>query len=170
MENLIHLIETYFIGERIESVIFIVTGCIALLLASFFLFIIKYSFFKGMAIPFLVIGLLQLSVGINVYNLTLKGIERVSHLMKQDSQKLKTVEIPRMKKVLKNFTIYKWIEISLIACALILFIKFYSSPQTYWKGLALGLLIQTSIMLSLDIVAEQRGEIYFEKLQEINKP
>ena len=69
---------------------------------------------------------------------------------------------------MNNFTIYKWIEVILIVASIILLIIFYSSPQTYWKGLALGLLIQAGIMLSLDVLAEKRGKNYMEKLQEIN--
>jgi uncharacterized membrane protein YiaA len=121
-----------------------------------------------MAIPLLMIGLIQLTVGISVYNRSPKDIERVTYFINYKPEKIQTEELPRMEKVMKNFTIYKWIEIILIIGALVLFIAFYSSPQTYWKGLALGLLIQAGVMLSLDVLAEKKGQTYKEKLQEIN--
>lgn len=169
MENLFHFIEAYFVEERIESLFFIIIGILALLFAGFFLFIIKYSFFKGMAIPLLIIGFIQLGVGIIIYNRSWKDIERVDYFMKQEPHKIKTEELPRMDKVMSNFTVYKWIEIILMIGTIILFFYFYSSPQTFWKGLALGLLIQVGIMLTLDVMAEKRGKIYIEKLQQINK-
>jgi hypothetical protein len=168
MENTIHFVDVYFTEERIESLFFIIIGSITLLLSVFFLFIIKYSFFKGMSIPLLMIGLIQLTVGISVYNRSLKDIERVTYFINYKPEKIQTEELPRMEKVMNNFTIYKWIEVILIVASIILLIIFYSSPQTYWKGLALGLLIQAGIMLSLDVLAEKRGKNYMEKLQEIH--
>jgi hypothetical protein len=168
MGHIIHFVDVYFTEERIESLFFIIIGSITLLLSALFLFIIKYSLFKGIAIPLLMIGLIQLTVGINVYNRSPKDIERVTNFIKHEPGKIQTEELPRMEKVMNNFTIYKWIEIILIVASIILLIIFYSSPQTYWKGLALGLLIQAIIMLSLDVLAEKRGQIYMEKLQKIS--
>ena len=73
-----------------------------------------------MAIPLLIVGFIQLSVGIGVYSRSTKDIARVSHYVKQDPEKIKTEELPRMEKVMLNFTIYKWIEIILIISAIIL--------------------------------------------------
>lgn len=169
MEHLLHFIEVYFIEERIESLFFIIIGSITLLLSVFFLFIIKYSFFKGMAIPLLFIGLIQLTVGTTVYSRSAEDKYRVTQMLINERNKIETEELPRMEKVMQNFTVYKWIEIILILASIILLIIFYSSPQTYWKGLALGLLIQAIIMLSLDVLAENRGQVYIEQLQKISK-
>jgi hypothetical protein len=93
----------------------------------------------------------------------------VTQMLINEQNEIKTKEIPRMEKVMQNFTVYKWIEIVLILASIILLITFYSSPQTYWKGLALGLLIQAIMMLSLDVLAENRGQVYIEQLQKISK-
>lgn len=121
-----------------------------------------------MSIPLLIIGIIQLTFGISVYNRSLKDIERVTYFLNYNPEKIQIEELPRMEKVMNNFTIYKWIEVILIVASIILLIIYYSSPQTYWKGLALGLLIQAGIMLSLDVLAEKRGKNYMEKLQEIH--
>ncbi len=163
---LISFEERYFKQEQIESLFFIILGIIAICLAFIFLGIIKYSFFKGMAIPLLLIGIIHLTIGTTIYLRSPEDKYRVTQMLINERSQIKTEELPRMEKVMQNFTIYKWIEIILIAGAILLFIVFYSSPQTFWKGLALGLLIQTSIVLSLDVLAGKRAHIYMEKLQQ----
>jgi predicted membrane channel-forming protein YqfA (hemolysin III family) len=161
--------ESYFKQEQIESLIFIILGILSICLALIFLGIIKYSFFKGMAVPLLAVGLIQLIVGTTIYLRSPEDKYRVTQMLINERSKIKTEEIPRMEKVMQNFTVYKWIEIVLILASIILLIIFYSSPQTYWKGLALGLLIQAIMMLSLDVLAENRGQVYIEQLQKISK-
>jgi membrane protein YdbS with pleckstrin-like domain len=108
-------------------------------------------------------------VGTTIYLRSPEDKYRVTQMLINKRSKIKTEEIPRMEKVMQNFTVYKWIEIVLILASIILLIIFYYSPQTYWKGLALGLLIQAIIMLSLDVLAENRGQVYIEQLQKISK-
>lgn len=165
--NHLPFIQTYFTEEKIESLFFIVIGSVAIILAIVFLGIIKYSFFKGMAYPLLLIGLIQVIVGSNIYMRTPQDIERVEKIIRNQTQYLQTTEILRVKNVLQNFTIYKWIEITLIILGVILILIFYKSQQPFWKGLGLGLLIQTCIILSLDIIAEHRADIYLRYLMNI---
>lgn len=165
--NHLPFIQTYFTEEKIESLFFIVIGSVAIILAIVFLCIIKYSFFKGMAYPLLLIGLIQVIVGSNIYMRTPQDIERVEKIIRNQTQYLQTTEILRVKNVLQNFTIYKWIEITLIILGVILILIFYKSQQPFWKGLGLGLLIQTCIILSLDIIAEHRADIYLRYLMNI---
>lgn len=165
--NHLPFIQTYFTEEKIEGLFFIIIGSIAIILAIVFLAIIKYSFFKGMAIPLILIGFIQVIVGSNIYIRTPKDIERVEKIIGNQTQDLQTTEIPRVENVLQNFTIYKWIEITLIILGIILILNFYKSQQTFWKGLGLGLLIQACIMLSLDIIAEHRADIYLRYLMKI---
>jgi hypothetical protein len=162
--NNVNFIQTYFTEERIESLIFIIIGSIAITLTLIFLSIIKYSFFKGLAYPLLFIGIIQIVVGFNIYNRSQKDIIRVEQIVKTSKKQLQTTEIPRMKTVIKNFAIYKWTEIILMLTGIFLITRFYKSPLTFWKGLGLGLLIQAGIMLCLDIIAEHRAEIYLQYL------
>ena len=66
---------------------------------------------------------------------------------------------------MKNFVLYRRIEIALIISGIILY--FYFQPQTFWKGIALGLSIQISFMLFLDYYAESRGGVYLMFLQSL---
>lgn len=163
MEN-IDFIKSYFNEEIIESLLFIIIGIISLTLSLFFLFVIKYSFYKGLSYPLLLIGLIQISVGSTVYIRSPKDIIRVENLVKYETKKIKKEEVPRMQNVINNFIIYKWTEIGLIILGGFLFFYLSNSTNPFWKGLGLGLLIQASVMLTLDILAESRAKTYLELL------
>jgi len=165
--NNVNFIHAYFTEERIESLFFIIIGSIAIILALIFLGIIKYSFFKGLAYPLLFIGVIQIIVGFNIYNRSPKDIIRVEQMINTNPRQLQISEIPRMETVLTNFTIYKCIEIILMMAGVFLISRYRKSPQTFWKGLGLGLLIQACLMLCLDIIAEQRAEMYLQFLLKV---
>ena len=58
----------YFTGERLESFLFIGLGILGFAIAIFFYFILKTSFLKGVAIPFLLVSFLEIVVGGLNYN------------------------------------------------------------------------------------------------------
>lgn len=158
-------ITKYFNAEKGESVIFVLVGIVAIILSTYFLIKLKQPFYTGMAYPLIVIALIQLTVGSSVYLRSPKDIERVNQIVQTDKSKIQTEEIPRMITVIKNFAIYKWVEIALILVGIIMF--FYFRPATIWKGIGLGLFIQAGFMLLLDFYAESRGKTYLEYLQTI---
>lgn len=160
MDAIIH----YFAEEKITGIFITILGVLSLLLACIFLFVIKYSFFKGMAIPLLTIGMMQLVAGGFIYLRTPKDIIRVENMVRLDPQKIITQELPRMQKVMDNFIIYRLIEMCLIALGLFLFIRYYNSTQSFWKGFGLALVIQATILLTADWVAQQRGKEYVNYL------
>lgn len=156
-------IEKYFNAEKYESVLFVLVGIVAISFATYFFIKVKQPFYNGMAYPLIVIALLQIVVGGTVYFRSPKDIKRVNEIVLTDKAKIKTEEIPRMEVVMKNFAIYRWVEIALLVVGLIMF--FFFQPMTIWKGVGLGLFIQASFMLSLDFFAENRGKTYLEFLQ-----
>ena len=161
----------YFIAEKQESLLFLIIGIVAVVLAVVFWFFIKSnpSFFKGAAIPLLAIGLIQMVVGDTVYSRTDKqkkeiayniGIEPVSFV--------KQTELPRMKTVIKSFVVYRWVEIAFIVTGLVLIFLFRLNPdKSFWYGLGMALAIQAIIMLGADYFAEKRGKVYREELEKI---
>jgi hypothetical protein len=158
-------ISKYFNAEKSESLLFIAVGIVALLLSAFFLMKMKQPFYTGMAYPLIVIALIQLVVGSSVYFRSPKDIARVNQIMQTETAKIQTEEIPRMETVMKNFVLYRWIEIALIVIGIVLFL--YFQPMTLWKGVGLGLAIQSSFMLLLDYFAESRGKVYMDYLQDL---
>ena len=160
-----HPVVKYFNGEKAESYVFILLGVIAFAMALYFIFALKSSFWKGVAIPFLVVALLECIVGYTIVTRSPKDLERVETCIQKEPKSLKTLEIPRMEKVMRNFMIFRYVEIALIILGITLMYSYKN--DTFLKGIGLGLFIQGSIVLSLDFFAERRGYIYLEYLKEL---
>jgi hypothetical protein len=158
-------IEKYFNAEKNESILFVLVGVVAIFIATYFLVKLKQPFYDGMAYPLIAVALIQIIVGSSVYFRSPKDIARVNEIVQINKAKIKTEEIPRMHIVMKNFNIYRWLEISLLVLGLIMF--FYIQPMTLLKGVGIGLSIQAGFMLILDFFAESRGKTYIEFLQTI---
>jgi len=155
----------YFDGEKAESYIFILIGVIAFTMALYFLIAFKTSFWKGVAIPFIIVALLEFIVGYTIVTRSSKDSIRVQTYITNEPLKIQIDEIPRMEKVLSNFVIYRYVEIGLIIFGIAF--MYSSMNDTFWRGIGLGLFIQASIVLSLDFFAERRGHIYIEYLKEL---
>jgi len=161
----------YFIAEKQESLLFLIVGIVAVLLAAVCWFFIKSnpSFFKGAAIPLLAIGLIQFVVGYTVYSRTDKQKADIAYNIGMEPVNyVKQTEQPRMKTVMKNFVIYRWVEIAFIIAGLVLIFLFRSNPdKSFWYGFGVALAIQAIFMLGADYFAEKRGEVYTSHLEEI---
>ena len=157
----------YFNGEKAESYIFILIGVIALAMALYFIFVLKSSFWKGVAAPFIIVALLEFAVGYTIVTRSIIDTARVETFILKEPQSIKTLEIPRMEKVMSNFVIFRYVEIALIILGIAL--MYSSLNDTFWRGMGLGLFIQASIVLSLDFFAERRGHIYLEYLKELSE-
>lgn len=158
-------IEKYFNAEKAESMLFIISGVLAILFSIYFYFIMKENFWKGLAIPFLFFSIIQIVIGATIYLRSPKDCLRVVNSIKNEPQKIQTEEIPRMKKVLKNFVLYRYFEITMIILGILLISTL--SNYIFWKGFGFGLIIQCTLLLSLDFFAEKRGKIYSQYLQSI---
>ena len=157
----------YFNGEKAESYIFILIGVIALAMALYFIFVLKSSFWKGVAAPFIIVALLEFAVGYTIVTRSIIDTARIETFILKEPQSIKTLEIPRMEKVMSNFVIFRYVEIALIILGIAL--MYSSLNDTFWRGIGLGLFIQASIVLSLDFFAERRGHIYLEYLKELSE-
>jgi hypothetical protein len=116
-----------------------------------------------MAYLLIAVALIQIVVGSSIYLRSPKDIVRVNEIAQTHSTKIQSEEIPRMHVVMKNFTIYRWVEIILLLAGIITLLFF--PPLTILKGLGLGLAIQASIMLLPNFFAGSRAKSYLECLQ-----
>jgi hypothetical protein len=155
-------VEKYFGAEKAESFLFALVGLVAITLAVYFFAKLKQPFYNGIAYPLIAIALIQITVGGSVYLRSSKDIARVNQMIQIDKTRILTEEIPRMKIVMNNFVFYRWIEIVLVLIGLALLFSFKSA--TMWKGVGLGLVIQSALMLLLDFFAESRGREYLDYL------
>jgi hypothetical protein len=70
-------------------------------------------------------------------------------------------ELPRMQKVMRNFILYRYVEIFLFVAGLGLFFYFRNSPgHSFWRGFGLTLAVMTFITYVADHFAEKRGADY----------
>ena len=154
-------IEKYFLAEKQMGLLFIIIGSVAVVIGICFFFLLKTSFYKGAAIPLLVIGLIQLVASVVIYNKSDK--DRIANVYAHDLNpgQLKNEELPRMKKVIKNFAIIKWIETALVITGLALIFYFRNNEQkAFWYGLGLTLSVMIIITFIADYAAERRAIMY----------
>ncbi len=157
-----NFIYKYFNAERNESIVFILVGLIAIILGIYFLIKSENSLLKGMSYPLIAIALIQIIVGITIFLRTPSDFEKAQRNLENKSE-IKAIEIPRMAKVMQLFSLLKKIEIALIIIGIILFFVFKNNLLL--KGIAIGLVIQASIMLTMDLIAEKRAKIYLNHLK-----
>jgi hypothetical protein len=156
-------IKTYFTAEKNESLLFILMGVAAIAFSAYAL--VKWSelFYKGLAIPLILIGIVQIVVGGSVYFRTDKQIADLEKLYQANTTDFKTQEAPRMNTVMKNFSLYKKVEVAFVVIGLLLIL--FASAKEFWLGVGVGMLLQGAVMLTLDIFAERRGTVYIEVIR-----
>jgi hypothetical protein len=163
-------IEKYFIAEKQESLVFMVIGLIAVLLALIFYFMIKSPSYRGSAQPLLILGLIQAIAGYSVY--VKSDDQRISQVYAYDMNpdQLKTVELTRMRKVTANFKIYRLVEIIAFITGLLLIFFYRNAPEKlFWLGFGISLTVMAAELFIADYIAEKRAVQYVELLEAFNK-
>lgn len=154
---------SYFTAEKQESLMFMVVGAVAIIVSL--LLWKSESSYKPMMYPLTVIALIQLIVGGSVYFRTDDQIASLSKQLQENPGKYRTEEIARMAIVNKNFAIYKYIELSLLSIGILL--TFIVSRSSGWYAAAIGLIIQSALMLTADLFAERRAYEYVDSIKEL---
>ncbi len=154
----------YFVGEKQESVLFLAVGLLAIGVAVW-LWSTDHRF-RLMALPLLVVALMQIGVGFTIYARTDTQVQSLGMLQKNEPAQFQVEEIGRMQTVMANFKIYKTIEIVLLIFALALIAFLPKSDAAV--GIGAGLLVQAAFTLTLDLFAEARGEAYLAALTAFN--
>ena len=153
----------YFVAEKQESIIFIVVGLLA---TGFSLWLwMNGHRLKYMAYPLVVIALMQIVVGGTVYLRTDSQVSTLSAQLQVNPAALKAEETARMETVMKNFSIYKSIEMLLLIMGVGM-IAFFQRHDVA-AGIGVGLILQAAFTLTLDIFAETRGADYLSVVQSI---
>jgi hypothetical protein len=158
-------IQNYFKPEKYEALLFLIIG-IALITFSIYA-IIKFGdgFYKGFAIPVILIALVQIVVGGTVFFRTDEQVKQLEILYQENPKAFADKELARIIPVNKNFVIYRNVELAFIVVGLTLF--FFLRNNDFWYGIGVGMFIQGALMLSLDMFAERRGNIYQKQVQAI---
>lgn len=152
-----HMIR-YFSAEKNESLIFVSVGVLALALGAWLLVRGQATGYRGMAYPLIAIALIQISVGGSVYLRTDAQVAALRAQHERDPAAFRAAEGARMEKVMRAFATYKVAEIVLFAVGVALTYAFRRREGLYAAGI--GLIIQSGIMLTLDLFAERRGDAW----------
>jgi hypothetical protein len=156
-ETMLNEIDTYFQAERAESLLFVAFGLLAIAASAFLLWRYGDAMSRGLAIPLVAVGLIQLAVGGGVYMRTPSQVSALAVQAQSDPKRFKSDETTRMTTVMANFKSYKIIEVAFILIGLVVTLT-VSHP--FWLGIGMAMLIQGALMLPADITAEQRGAAY----------
>ena len=159
-------IEKYFLAEKQAGLLFLVIGAAAVVLAIIFFFALKTNFYKGAALPLLIVGLLECVIGFTVYKRSDGDRVRNVYAYDMNPGQLKQEELPRMKKVTRSFVMIKWVEIVLALAGIGLAFYCKAHPEkSFWYGLGITLAIQAIIALGADYYAEKRALVYTKGLE-----
>src|SRR5215510_3666834 len=104
-------IEKYFIAEKQLGFYGLFIAAAFIITAVILFFFLKTNFYKGAAIPLAAIGLLLLTAGFTIYKRSDEDRQRNVYAYDLDPGELRNKELPRMKKVMKNFLVFKYTEI-----------------------------------------------------------
>jgi hypothetical protein len=151
----------YFAAEKAESWLFILVGVVALGVSVWLLR--TGSSYRGMAWPLIAVGLIQLVVGGSVAFRTDTQVAALTAQLASSSSAFQLAEVPRMEGVMRNFTLYKGLEITLLLVGVALTSAFRHKEVLY--GVGVGLVLQASLMLVLDLFAERRGDEYLSAVR-----
>lgn len=156
-------LDTYFAAEKTESLVFLAVGLLACVVAALVLWRVRDPLFRGMALPVLVVGLIQVAAGFTIYDRTDAQVAELSAQLQSDPAAFKAQELARMKTVQTGFAIYKSVEGLFIVVGLGLALM--RSAHRFWRGFGLGMLLQGALMLPADLIAEDRAATYVGQIQ-----
>jgi hypothetical protein len=153
----------YFTGEKQESLLFIAVALMAMGVAAWLW--ANGHRLRFMAVPLVVVALMQLVVGATVYLRTESQVQGLITQSQSAPAQFKQDELRRMQTVMKNFDIYKTIEMVLLVLGVCL-IGFLHRWDVA-AGMGAGLVLQAGFTLALDLFAQARGQDYMLALKEL---
>ena len=156
-------IQIYFQGEKIEALVFILPiGLLSLVFGAWLLSDNPSSFGKGVAIPFLLMGLLMSTVGGVVGFRTPSQASGIVRAMEVNPQVGVQSEINRMTKVNNAWHLYLVMWGLFGAAGLLM--RFATSSD-FLRGMGIALVFIAGVGLLVDGFAERRTHPYVDALQ-----
>lgn len=150
----------YFTAEKHGGLLLIGLAAASLALAIY-LFATK-SPFSPMAWPVLVLGGIELVIGLTVAGRATAQIAEIEAGLQSTRTVTITAEIERMARVNGTFELIRKVEIALIGVS-ILFLLVQPAPATL-GSIGLGILLQSAVLLVFDTFAHHRAIHYVEWL------
>jgi hypothetical protein len=158
------MIQKFYHAQKAQSLLFLVLGIFATILSIYFFIAGINAISLGFAIPFFVFGLTQTILGFKTYMKTNSEREFVMLSAKENTQQIITIEIPKIKKILTNYSRKNYIFLGLNVLSIIIFTVF--SAFELYKGIGLALFVQSLIHISSLYFENNRSQIYFKWLND----
>jgi len=152
------MIERYFQAEKTAGQAVLSIGILLAAIGGSMLLKAAAPFYTGMALPFLVIGILQIMVGATLTRRSDLQALDLAQLQQESPDEFHEQETARITRVMQNFTRIKWVEIGLLLIGG--WAIWANTVANFPKGLGVGLCIQALIMLIFDFFAEKRSKAY----------
>jgi hypothetical protein len=154
-------IREYFDAERFGALLFLLAGALAFALAV--LLLRRRSGLRGMAVPLVVVALVQLGVGYTVWQRSPAQAATSLQQLREAPATFLRVERARMRTVIADLQHYRSLELGLLALGMVIVVLLRN--RAFWFAFGLGLVLQAALLLALDHVAQARARAYFEALQ-----
>jgi hypothetical protein len=158
-------LDAYFAAEMLESLAFAGVAMAAIAFSVFAFWRLRDPLWKGMAIPLLLVGLIQLGVGATIFARTDAQVAALKAQYQSAPASFKAQELSRMRVVSSSFATYKVIEVAFIVIGLVLALT--RRAGRFWRGIGVGMLIQGALMLPADLLAEDRAADYIRAIEAI---
>jgi hypothetical protein len=154
---------SYFQGEKLEALVFILPiGLLSLVFGGWLISENASGFARGVAIPFLALGLVMAVVGGSVGYRTPAQVESLQSSFAASPETARVDELARMEKVNRAWPVYlvAWAAFGVIGLAL----RFLTRGD-FSQGLGIALVFFSGVGLLVDGFAERRARPYAAALE-----
>lgn len=161
--NIIDIMTDYFRNEKLEALVFILPlGLASMVFGAWLMTDAKESFFRGMAWPFLVLGLALTVTGATVGFRTPAQVERLSAAFVAQPEPTRVLEKARMDKVNGAWSTYltAWATFAIVGLLLRFALK-----NDFGRGIGTALVFFAGVGLLIDGFAERRAHPYSKALE-----
>jgi hypothetical protein len=156
--DFLNAMQIYFQGEKLEALVFILPlGLLSVVFSAWLLTDSPGNFARGVAIPFLLMGLLMTTVGAVVGYRTPSQLAALEQSLQANPKQAVQVESERMTKVNKAWVVYLtlWGIFGVVGLVL----RFATSSD-FLHGLGIALVFFAGVGLMIDGFAERRTHPY----------
>lgn len=150
----------YFTAEKQGGLLLVALAAASFALGGWLL--ATKHLFSAMAWPLLVLGALELVIGITVAGRAGSQADAVEAGLRETRAVTITSEVERMARINGTFELLKKVEIGLIVAGLVLAVV-RPAPATL-GAIGLGLALQCAVLLVFDTFAHHRAEHYVQWL------
>jgi hypothetical protein len=161
--SFLETMQSYFKGERLEALFFIgPAGLVLFVLAAAAFKAEKGGFAWGLAVPFIIFGLVLAGVGAGVGFRTPSQVEALEKQYAESPKLMVQKELPRMEQVNRMWPIYVGVWATLVVFGLLL--RFALSAD-WAHGVGPALILVGAFGFLIDGFAERRARPYTAALE-----